>query len=159
MTRARRLLIAGTAGIVLTAGGLALAGAGREARRHDGSGILARIARRLELTDDQRAQIRGIVAKHWSAGLGDAARRARVARRDLQDAITNPAADETAVRDAARKAAGAAEDLAVKRHQAFAEAFAVLTPEQQDKAKGLREQRRERGDRMFDGIDGALRGN
>ena len=158
MTRLPKLLIAGTAAVTLLASGLALAGAGREARRHDGSRILSRIAHRLNLTDGQRTRMREIVAKHWSAGLGDAATRARLARRTLKDAMNDPAADEATIRDAARKAGAAAEDLAVMRHQTYVDAFAVLTPEQQEKAKSLREQRRARRDRRFEEIDGALRG-
>ena len=98
MGRAARLLITGIVGIALLAGGVALAGPGREARRSDGSVMLTRIARRLELTDDQQSKIREILAKHWSAGLGDAAERARMARRQLRDVIGDPSADESTVR-------------------------------------------------------------
>jgi len=157
MRRASTLLIAATAGVALLAGGLALAGAGARGGRSGGAGWLGRMARQLDLTDSQRAQIRGILAKHWSAGLSDAADRARLARRGFRDAVADPSADEAKVRDAARKAAAAAEEFAVARHAALAEAFAVLTPEQQERARTWREARRERGDRAFDAIDRALR--
>ena len=127
-------------------GGLAFAGAahGGFAGHRGGARVLGRIARQLDLTDDQRAQMRDIVHKHWLSGLGASADRARVARRGLRGLMQDPAADESAIRAAARTSAAADEELAVQRHRTIAEAAAVLTPEQREKLKALREDRSER---------------
>ena len=157
--KSRTILVAvGVLASVLLVGGLATAGvAHRGPGRHGGARVFGRIARQLDLTDDQRAQMRDVVRKHWLSGLGASADRARVARRDLRGLIQDPAADESAIRAAAKSAAAADEELAVERHRTFAAAAALLTPEQTDKLKALRQEWSERGDRIFGGIDGALK--
>lgn len=157
--KSRTILVAvGVLASVLLVGGLATAGvAHRGPGRHGGARVFGRMARQLDLTDDQRAQMREIVHKHWLSGLGASADRARLAKRGLRGLIQDPAADESAIRAAAKSAAAADEELAVERHRTFAEAAALLTPEQQEKLKALRQEWSERGDRIFGGIDGALR--
>ena len=138
--RARTLLV--PASIALLAAGLALAEPGRAGHRNGRAGMrLDRIARQLDLTDAQRARIREIFEEHRDSALGDAAAKSRASRTELRSLIHNPAANEQAIRDAAKRASQAEADLAVERHRALAEAFKVLTPEQQEKAKQLREQR------------------
>jgi len=135
--RPRHLLA--VASIVMLAGGLALAGQGHHGRHGDAFGWrLDRIARQLDLTDGQRTRIREIFQQHRDDGLGTAAQQARAAQRALRSLIHDPSAEEAAIRDAATRASQAEADLAVERHKAFVEAFAVLTPEQQEKAKDLR---------------------
>jgi periplasmic protein CpxP/Spy len=133
----RHLLAA--ASIALVAGSLALAGPGPHGR-HGGlfGQRFERISRELDLTDGQRTRIREIFQQHRDDGLSAAARQVRDAHRDVRQLIQDPAADEAAIRDAATRAAQAEADLAVERHKAFVEAFAVLTPEQQAKANDLR---------------------
>lgn len=139
--KTRMILIA--ASVALVAGGLTFAGPGRHGcyggRDGRAGHRLERIARQLDLTDGQRTRIREIFEQHRDDGMGAAAQGVRAARRDLRALIQNPAADDAAVRDAAAKATQADAELAVHRHRAFAEAFAVLTPEQQEKAKTLLE--------------------
>jgi Spy/CpxP family protein refolding chaperone len=159
MKRKRVVTALGILVAFLFVGGLAFAGAARRGYGGHGGGarVFGRIARQLDLTDDQRAQMRDVVHKHWLSGLGASADRARVARRDLRGLIQDPAADESAIRAASKSAAAADEELAVERHRTFADAAALLTPEQKDKLKALRQEWSERGDRIFGGIDGALK--
>jgi len=138
-----RRIVPIAAALALLGGGLALAGPGRH--RHEMAGRrFERLARELDLTDGQKARIREIFEQHRADGLGDAARKARDARLDLRSTIRDPSADESAIRDAAAKASQAEADLAVERHRAFAEVYKVLTPEQQEKAKALKERVRSR---------------
>jgi Spy/CpxP family protein refolding chaperone len=138
--RARTLLI--PVSIALLAGGLAIAGPGRDGHRTGRMGMrLDRMARQLDLTDAQRARIREIFEEHRDSALGDAAAKSRASRSALRTLIHDPEANEQAIRDAATRASRSDADLAVERHRALAEAFKVLTPEQQEKAKQLREQR------------------
>jgi len=127
----------------LLAGGLALAGPGRYRERTPG-GRLEQLSRQLDLTDGQKARIKEIFEAHRAAGLGDAARSSRLARRDLRLMIHDPAADESAIRNAATRVAQTEGDLAVERHKMFGEIYRLLTPEQQDKAKALRERAMDR---------------
>jgi Spy/CpxP family protein refolding chaperone len=132
-------IVLAAASIVLVAGGLALAAPGRYGR-HGGmfEHRFERISRELDLTDGQRTRIREIFQQHRDDGLSAAARQVRDAHRDVRLLIQDPASDEASIRGAATRAAQAEADLAVERHKAFVEAFAVLTPEQQEKAKALR---------------------
>lgn len=159
MARAKSILILGAAGALLLAAGTAVAaGHARTSPKAPGPHLFDRIAARLGLTADQRSEIRDVVAKHWSSGLGDAAKNARLARRDLRNAIHDPGADDASIRRAAHASAAAEEDLAVQRHATYVEAFSILTPQQRDTAKALAERRAARRDRRFAAIDGALRG-
>ena len=138
--RLRPLSIVAT--IVLLAAGLAVAGPGADGRRTGRLGMrLDRIARQLDLTDGQKTRMREIYQQHRDDGLGDAARKARAAHFDLRGVIHDPAAGEAAIRAAAARASQADADLAVERHKTLVEVFGVLTPEQQEKAKSLRDQR------------------
>ena len=102
------------------AAGLALA--------HPGAGA-------ARLTPEQRDQVRSIWQKHRTEGLADARERERDARRELRTLMRAEAPDETAVREAYRRAAKAGEDAAVLRMKARAEVMSVLTPEQREAMK------------------------
>lgn len=130
------------ASIVLLAAGLAVAGSGSDGRRTARMGMrLDRMTRQLDLTEGQQTRIREIYQQHRDDGLGDAARKSRSARFDLRNIVRDPAASEKAIRDAAARVTQADADLAVERHKTLVEVFGVLTPEQQQKAKTLRDQR------------------
>ena len=87
------------------------------------------------LTPEQRDQVQAIWQKHRTEGLADAARRARDARRELRSLMRAEAPDETAVREAYRRAAKAGEDATVLRMKARSEVMSVLTPEQREALK------------------------
>jgi|RhiMethySRZTD1v2_1073278.scaffolds.fasta_scaffold112316_2 Spy/CpxP family protein refolding chaperone len=88
-----------------------------------------------QLTPEQREQVRSIWQKHRTEGLADASQRERDARRELRSLMRAEAPDETAVREAYRRAAKAGEDAAVLRMKARAEVMSVLTPEQREAMK------------------------
>ena len=97
-----------------------------------------------QLTPEQREQVRSIVERHRAEGLADAAQRARDARGEVRRLMRESSPDETAMREAYRRAAKAGEDAAVLRMKARAEVMSVLTPEQREAMKN-RSVRRHRG--------------
>jgi Spy/CpxP family protein refolding chaperone len=106
--------------------------------------------RQLDLSDEQRARIREVMASHRDE-LRAVGEKLRAARRAQHEAGTAAQFDEQAVRAKAADVAAVAADAAVLRARVHSEVFAVLTPEQQAKAAELkaqrqarREQRRER---------------
>jgi protein CpxP len=64
--------------------------------------------------------------------------RAIAAREALGDAVTADTFDESAIRAKAGEVAAVELDVALLRAKVYAEVFALLTPEQQAKAKQLR---------------------
>jgi Spy/CpxP family protein refolding chaperone len=159
MTTRKKLLIVTAVALAVVATGAVVAGnggfghQGSYGRHGDGRGRggMRWMAQELDLTQEQRQQIRNILQERWLKGMGDAAKTARLAHRDLRDAIHDPAAAEQAVRDAARKAAAADETLAVERHKTAIAVMGVLTDEQKTKAKAMRDERRERLGQRFGG--------
>jgi periplasmic protein CpxP/Spy len=112
---------------------------------HDGP--IALPLRDLALTDTQREQVRTAVAAHKAEF--DAVRdRMRTARTALQDAVTADAFDEAGVRQKSVDVAAVEADAAVLRAKVHSEVWALLTPEQQQKARELRAQRAERRAQM-----------
>lgn len=101
----------------------------------------------LELSDAQREQLRAITGSHATSFLA-IQERLRTARRALNDAVTGEAFDEATVRQRAADLAAIEADAVVLRAQVYQEAFAILTPEQQQKARDLRAaaQTQERGE-------------
>lgn len=100
---------------------------------------------RLDVTDAQRQQIRTIVQSHRQEFQALAERR-RTAQHALQAAITADPLDEAAIRSASAALAEVQADDAVLRAKVHREVFAVLTPEQQAKAKALREEAQKRAE-------------
>ena len=134
-------------------------GAGAPAPRHerrgpggpggpDGPGRFGRFGfggplamlRQLDLTDDQRAQVRQVMDSHRDE-MRAVGERVMAAHRAQNDAVTAAQFDEQAVRTRAAELAAAEADAAVLRAKMHSEVFAVLTPEQQAKAAELRAQR------------------
>lgn len=100
---------------------------------------------RLDVTDAQRQQIRTIIQSHRQEFQALAERR-RTAQQALQAAVTADPLDEAAIRSASAALAEVQADAAVLRAKVHREVFAVLTPEQQAKAKALREEARQRAE-------------
>jgi protein CpxP len=99
-------------------------------------GFLPMLGRKLQLTDAQREQIKGIVDSHrdeWKA-LAD---RARPAHDALNAAVTSGSVDEALVRQKAADLAAVEADMAVGRARAFAEVFQILTDDQKARLKTL----------------------
>lgn len=111
-------------------------------------GMMHRGLARLGLSDAQKEQVKGIVQGHRDEMKG-LAERLRQARRGIADTIANDG-DEAAIRAKSAELAGAQADLAVLGAKVRKEVLAVLTPEQQAKAKSFRLGARERVDRLID---------
>ena len=99
--------------------------------------------RQLDLTDDQRAQVRQVMDSHRDE-LRAVGERVMAAHRAQRDVVTSAQFDEQAVRAKAAELATAEADAAVLRAKVHSEVFAVLTPEQQAKAAELEAQREAR---------------
>jgi len=95
------------------------------------------LAAALDLTDEQQAEMRSIRERHMSDSLGDPERVAHRARGEMRRLVRDPAVDEQAVLDAARRASAASEQVALARHRMHLELHAVLTDEQRAKAESL----------------------
>jgi len=99
-------------------------------------GMLPMLARELNITDAQKAQIKTIADSHraeWKA-LGD---RARTAHEALQQAVTADTVDEGLIRQRSAEVAAVEADMNVARARTHAEVFQLLTPEQKTQAKTL----------------------
>jgi Spy/CpxP family protein refolding chaperone len=100
--------------------------------------MLERIADRLELSDEQREQVRAVheVYRPDAEALADVM---RAAREDLQEKIWSDSFDEVAIREAAGRVAAVSADLAVLRARVHGDVRQILTPEQIEKAELMRE--------------------
>jgi protein CpxP len=98
--------------------------------------IFERIAERLNLTPDQRAQIKAILAgdKDTLRSLLD---QLHDARANLRTAIRAADASESSVRTASAKVAGVEADLAVERMKLYGRIAPILTDDQRRKISEL----------------------
>jgi Spy/CpxP family protein refolding chaperone len=103
---------------------------------------LERMTERLDLTNTQQSQIRAILAAERAKvqPLRQQLRQNRLA----QTANTGATFDEAQVRAFAAKQAQIMSNLTVERERAKSQIFAVLTPEQREKAQTLIQQHRGR---------------
>lgn len=99
--------------------------------------LVERLAARLDLSDAQKAEIRGILRAH-APELAAEARRVADGRKALFATIHTHPPVEAEVRVAAAAVAAAEADLAVSRAQVADEVYGVLTPEQQAEADEIR---------------------
>jgi protein CpxP len=98
------------------------------------------LLRQLDLTDDQRAQVRQVMDTHRDE-LRAIGERVMAAHRAQNDAVTAAQFDEQVVRSKSAELAAVEADAAVLRAKLHSEVFALLTPEQQAKAAELKTQR------------------
>lgn len=104
---------------------------------------LAREFRRLDLTDAQREQLRTLLQQHRSEfqAIGE---RLRTAQRAVDEAVSAPTTDESLIRQRVSERALVEADAAVLRARVHAQAWQILTPEQQQKAEALTAERQQR---------------
>jgi Spy/CpxP family protein refolding chaperone len=109
--------------------------------RHSGW-MLRRMTAELDLTDAQQAQIKNILQAEQAKTrpLRQQLRQNRMA----QTGNTTGAFDEAQARASADKQAQLMSDLMVERERAKSQIFAVLTPDQRQKALALMQQRQQR---------------
>ena len=96
--------------------------------------------RRLELTDEQREQVRTAIGESREAARTHA-RETRTAREALAEAVTTGAVDEDRLRTLGAELGRLAGDAAVRRAQVYAAVWQILTPEQQARAEEIRAER------------------
>lgn len=106
----------------------------------------------LGLTDSQREQVRATMDGH-KAEFEAIRTRMRTARAALQTAVTAATFDEAAVRQASVDVAAVEADGAVLRAKVHSEVWALLTAEQQQKARELQTQRAERRSQMRERLE------
>jgi len=119
--------------------------------------LFYRLARQLELTDGQQAQIREILKNHADE-IEAHVKTAMEARRALHDAILVQPTDQAAIRQRASELGDVHEDGAMLFAKIRGEVWPLLTAEQQEKVASLHTRDRERGDEVLKSLDTFLRG-
>ncbi len=110
--------------------------------------IMGRIAS-LHLTDQQKAQSKGILEAHRPT-LQPLVKQYVSERRALRGLISAEQTDETAIRAQVAKVAAVGSDLAVERAHLARDFRAILTPDQMSKIKKMQEKRDARVDRFLE---------
>jgi Spy/CpxP family protein refolding chaperone len=105
----------------------------------------------LDLTEEQRDQIRTTVHQRMGGELGEAMRQSRDARRELEELIADPVAEEAAIRDALQRVGRATERLALERHGLTVAVGEILTAEQREQYRELLAERPQRAPRRRPG--------
>ena len=98
---------------------------------------------RLEISDTQHEQIRGVMEQNREASRTVGAR-VREVRAALQDAISAEVLNEGAIRAVASELANAEGDAAVQRAFVRAQVWQLLTPDQQTNALEIESNMKER---------------
>ena len=124
-------------------GGPARRGAGPGRARGGRAMALLPPVRQLDLSDEQREQVRAAVGASRDAAR-EGARAMRATRRDLAEAVTAEVMDEDRIRSLATDLGRLEGDAAVERARLYAAVWGLLTPEQQARAAEIRTERRER---------------
>ena len=110
--------------------------------------MLKRIAEKLELTTDQKAQIKTILGGEKDT-LKTLLGQLHEARKNLRAAIQAGDANESSVRAVSTKVASAEADLAVERMKLFGKISPVLTGEQRQKISEFTQRADDFGDNLI----------
>jgi Spy/CpxP family protein refolding chaperone len=147
----RKSILGAVAAAAILLGGLwagrLAAGPLGHGRHFSADRIFQRISDRLDLSDSQRDQVRGVLKAHKDAILEEIGT-VRSARLALRRAIDASPADEAAIREKAAELGTAEGDAAVLRAQLKAEILPVLNDEQKEKLAAFRSRVEGKGDRM-----------
>lgn len=95
------------------------------------------------MTEAQREQVKAVMESH-KAEFEAQGTKMETARKALNDAVSAETFDEGAIRQKSADVAVAEADGAVLRARVHSEVWALLTPEQQAKAKAMRTQMEQR---------------
>lgn len=117
--------------------------------------ILQRIAEKLNLTADQKSQIKTILAGEKDT-LQNQLGQLHDARKNLRAAIQSADANENSVRAASAKVASVESDLAVERMKLFGKISPVLTDEQRQQISDLTQRADDFMDNAIANIGGGL---
>ena len=99
--------------------------------------------RRLELTDEQREQVRTLIGEGREAARASF-EETRAARAALAEAVASATVEEERIRTLAAELGRLAGDAAVRRAQTYAAVWQILTPEQQARADEIEAEREAR---------------
>ncbi len=117
--------------------------------RHNKASEWRHLAKALGLTHEQRSQIRDIFEKNREEA--SPARKQLFAERGiLRTLVQADAPDNAAIRAQAQKIATAEGDLAVRRAGVLVQVKAILSPEQSEKFKAIREKRDRKREHMME---------
>lgn len=152
----RKSILAASAVAALALAGLFAGRLSADAFPHGGQGDFAprmfgRMARALDLTDDQKTQIRSILKAHASEITTQVAA-GKAARQALREAVLAPGVDEATIRARAADAAKTQADGAVLFARIRAEIEPALTAEQKDKVRTFHARMRSRGDHAAESL-------
>lgn len=157
-TRRPILIASGAAAVALSAlfaARLAAhqAGAGPEGRAPR---AYERAVRRLGLTDDQQARVRGVLRAHADE-IEAQIRAAAAGRRALRAATLAEPANEGQIRRLALELGAVRAEGAVLRARIRSEIWPILTTQQRQKARALRSKEGRRSERRLEALDRWLR--
>jgi periplasmic protein CpxP/Spy len=107
---------------------------GQQSRHH--GGMFRLIMEELNLTDEQRTQIRSIIAGERT-NMQPLVQQLKAARTELRTITANGTFNEDQVRALANQQAGTMADLMVVRQRVKSKVMAVLTPDQQTEAQKM----------------------
>jgi Spy/CpxP family protein refolding chaperone len=102
-----------------------------------GLGPMGGILRQLDLTDEQRQQVRDRIEHAMDGELGRLMRDHRQKRHELRRLVHDPSSEESAITSAVQAATADAGALALAQHRLAVSVFEVLTPEQREEALEL----------------------
>ena len=157
----RKKVLAGGVGLVVAAAALTAVHAAHAAEAQRGGGRGGRGAwmggprgggpvgallpplRRLDLSDEQREQVRAAIGEGREAARTNF-REMRAAREALAEAVASATVDEERIRSLAAELGRLTGDAAVRRAQVHAAVWRILTPEQQARAEEIEAEREER---------------
>jgi Spy/CpxP family protein refolding chaperone len=156
MSRSKQVVLATVAALLaVPALVLAAANAGTGPHHHD---MAAHIAQQLNLTQDQQDKVKAIFASHKDQLLAGMTR-VKQGQQQLFDAIHADTFDEAAIRAASQALATAQTEVHVLRGQIVSEVRAVLTPDQQAKAKELLAKHKAMAEQHFSHLQDHLSGD
>ncbi len=115
-------------------------GRGPGGRGPGAMGGMVRGLRHLDLSQSQREQVRAVMAG-YRPQIEALAEQLRPARQALAEAVTAPMFDEGLIRERAAGVAAAEAEMTVLRGRIHSDVFQLLTPEQIQKAEGLKTER------------------
>ena len=118
-------------------------GKGKFKRGFGHRGGFERLAKKLNLSDAQKAQIKQI-REAGKTTVQPLRENMKSIRQQMDAATADGKFDEAQVQSLATQQANIMAQLTVERERAKSQIFAVLTPEQQTQAKALKEQMKER---------------
>lgn len=151
MIRRFRSTVALTAGAALLAAGLGTAALAQgQGGRHGGRGFGPGGPGRggfplgqLNLSDAQREQVRSVMERHRE-DMRAVGQRLREAHQAQRNAVETVPVNEALIRSTSQALATAQTDMALLQARIHSDVWGLLTPEQQAKAKELKEKRAER---------------